>query len=83
MTPYALGYMTLKRQRHNQTIKAVAVTSLLLAALIFSTFQPSPVTLEHERTRCDEIERNTGIDSTYDTNTRECVTASPVYLLHD
>lgn len=83
MTPYSIGYMTLKRQRRNQNIKIAALLTLGTLAIIFSTFQPSPVTFEHERARCDAIKSDYGIASTYDPATRECVTASPVYLLHD
>lgn len=79
MSPYHQGYNHAKRQRR-AFYRNIAIVSIPIALLIFTGFQPSPQIIEAERERCHDIGEADHIATVYEPDTRDCVTAQPIYL---
>ena len=82
MNQFHQGYKINARSiRRKDNIKAVALFSLFALSIIWSGFQPSTEMMAYEKHRCDEIGETYHVQTTYEYDTRDCITAKPIYFI--
>lgn len=82
MNQYHQGYkVNAKSMRRSDNIKAAAAFVLFSLGIIWSGFQPSTAMMDYEKKRCDEIGETYHVATTYEYDTRDCITEKPIYFI--